>query len=380
MATKKVVKKSKELDLSGKNDKVSPVVKDYIARVNMSISKSLLDSNIPIFEVLKPSCTVEFYFMNHDHLERLLGVYSSQLDRIVISAIINVLLDEMYDTLRQTKGCVGLWDKYILRDLFTNRLHVGNDDGVKYITTRTAYNTHHEDGEYAIGSKMLFSEYNPNKFYHFLVFYRQEVERMITNYMINNVPKAFAFDGAPNINVAMYNLFMEFMVKRYKVDKQFDTEQYKKSCNVEELVTAFTDVFDKPFISTMGTILLNSGISEVVVNETLKNSKINIVYDGTENLNDLTFYYTIRSTLNSEHSATMTFRLTDMIEMLQKDMNTYTKTKKTAFGKLFRRFILDCCTFCANTNIELIKKENTTPEVKEIDVEELNKLIASDGE
>ena len=355
MANKKTV------DVSGKNNKVDAAVKNYITKVEKRIARNMSDFNVPILEVLKPTFTLELYFLNYETLRRLMGDFMSQVDRMVVGAIVDTMAEDLAETMTTNKGYIGLWDSYIIRDMFITSLMIAHDSDGYYMTTCqiTRLVESSPELEYPEEARMDYKNYNPNKFFVFVNYLHTEVTKTISNYMSERIPKVFAYDGKPNLNIALYDLFIELMVNRHQVNTAL--QDVTGVLGTDEYINAFTAAFDRPFLLSIGVILLNCGIAEDVVNDTLANSEFNAVYDDPAKvaLNDMTIVYTIRSTIDAKNAASISFRISDMITMLTTEADKYPKTRKTSFGKLFKKFILDCCTVAANTNIDLIRQEKT---------------------
>lgn len=355
MANKKTV------DVSGKNNKVDAAVKNYITKVEKRIARNMSDFNVPILEVLKPTFTLELYFLNYEALRRLMGDFMSQVDRMVVGAIVDTMAEDLAETMTTNKGYIGLWDSYIIRDMFITSLMIAHDTEGYYMTTCQIARLVESSSEleYPEEARMDYKNYNPNKFFVFVNYLHTEVTKTISNYMSERIPKVFAYDGKPNLNIALYDLFIELMVNRHQVNTAL--QDVTGVLGTDEYINAFTAAFDRPFLLSIGVILLNCGIAEDVVNDTLANSEFNAVYDDPAKvaLNDMTIVYTIRSTIDAKNAASISFRISDMITMLTTEADKYPKTRKTSFGKLFKKFILDCCTVAANTNIDLIRQEKT---------------------
>ena len=358
MATKKKDQK-KTVDVSGKNNKVETVVKNFVNAINKSVKKKMSDFNVPIFEVLKDTFSLELYFLNYASLDRLLGNFMRQLDRIVIESIVDTMAEDLVETMDKTSGgYIGIWDNYTVRDMYINTLMVAHDENGYYFTTKGVAKLAAEtkDFVYPEESIMYFKDYNPNKFFVFTAHLRKTITTMISNYINNNLPLVFSCGDKPNLNEALYNLFMEFMTVRENTDEQINNTTIG---GTDEYIKNFFDIFDRPFLNMVGTILLNCGLSEDLVNETMRNSTFSGVYDDPAKVAiiNLTIVYTLRSKLNERNAASISFRIDDMCKMLTTPIGEYPKKQVAAFGKLFKKFILDCCTMVANMNIDLIQQD-----------------------
>ena len=208
MATKKKDQK-KTVDVSGKNNKVETVVKNFVNAINKSVKKKMSDFNVPIFEVLKDTFSLELYFLNYASLDRLLGNFMRQLDRIVIESIVDTMAEDLVETMDKTSGgYIGIWDNYTVRDMYINTLMVAHDENGYYFTTKGVAKLAAEtkDFVYPEESIMYFKDYNPNKFFVFTAHLRKTITTMISNYINNNLPLVFSCGDKPNLNEALYNL------------------------------------------------------------------------------------------------------------------------------------------------------------------------------
>lgn len=388
--------KGKMIDLTA--DKTSPQVKKAIRLIESSFRTQVKGSNIPALSVMYQILTVESFFMNHTDYEAILGDNVSLLDRMMLTAISDMVAKDIDDSIKEAGvHYVGVWDLYTLYSIVASTVtFMNNDTTVDKYLTPLQYKTIDAEALAKLpeGSYMPFKEYNPNRFYQQITGIRQVALTTISNMMEKRIPKAFLASSEYPLPYRMLDYYYTFMHEGIMAMIGEDPETHLLNPfglepATEKMIRRFTDAFEKPFLEMLTHLLTESGLSSNIINLMLGSSRVHIMYDDPtdKKVDDVTITYILSTEKSGLPKATkVEYKTTigDAVLTAISKPAMFSKTRQDQYGKPLRTFLLDMCTYAINIYCDVTGSrpgvdESTAstakPGVEDMDTDELDKLL-----
>lgn len=363
--------RNKTIDLT--KDNVSPVIRKVISRIDRSMANQLKESNIPSFKVMEKIITTEAFFMNHLDYEAIYGSNVDILDRMMLSAVCDMVSDDIMESIDESKvGYVGVWDKPTLYNIVAAVVTFMKHDttGALYFTDQQYKVISQEDLDtLPEGSYMPFADYNPNRFYQIILRIRAMTLDVVKGIM-EKLPKVFIYSKDNPLATQLYttykNIMTDDMMAVYKALNVSETDDFANQPLSEKKVRMFADYFEKPFLTLLTLIAQESGLSQNVINLMLASSKVHLLYDDPTDKcpNDIGFTFTLQSELTSidppikvEYKTTVGDAIFACVD------DNWSKTKKEAFGKALRKFVLNLNIYVINLYVAIVNENKPKDEV-----------------
>lgn len=362
MANKKTInfEKVKMLDLS--NDKVTAPVKKLVNEVNRLFTTQVKSANIPVLKVLEKNLDVENFFTHHIDLEAIMGEHVELLDRMMLSAISQYVVNDILNSIDDAKmKYVGIWDNYTIYSIASAVVtFMKNDfDSEKYLTALQYVQISKEDLEkLPANAYMPFTNYSMNRFAEQVIFIRKMTVETMASIMENKIPKAFLSSSDRPVQFRFYESYksmMEADMLKFLDQAGIDYTDFETTVASEKKINKFIEYFETPFLSMMSMYMEQSGVSSNMINVMLGVSKIHIQYTNPSDedtlLKDSEITYIMYTGDRKDPksvSIACTMNLGDAVEMALMDPDTVSKSRKENFGKGIRTFLLDMIVYMFN--------------------------------
>ena len=343
-----------------KNQKESTIInkkaKLLVNRINKELRKTLKESNIVILRLLSYHIGIENIFYSYNYYLRLLGPTISELEMAMNHAISKVFADDIYENITNSNLILsGVYTKEGLYAMLVDGYLVYSHDsnGEYYFSTQNGLKFQ-DNEEVKDAHIMPYKEFTTVRFYSLFIVIQGSILREFINRSAN-LPKIMQRQSQETQNMTYFRLFheamnyslSEFMHSKWSVDHHLnEISALKDSKPYETLFNMLFGYIEKDMLMFFMNVLKESGISMNVINTTMKNTKIHMMYssyDSNTKLKDVTFYYLFKmdtaDTDKKDFTAMLEMSFCTLLDMIYYKPETMTKKQKEEYGKIIANFV-----------------------------------------
>jgi len=381
------------------SDKVSAPVRKFVADVEDAYRDQLKNCNIPVFRLIYDNpemATINSFFLNHLEYEAILGIHVDILDRMMMTAIADRISHDIIASIEGSEMVYpGIWDIHTVYSIVGAATTFMKHDTLpeRYFTPLQFDTISQEDlDEQPVASYMPFSQYNPNRFVEIAMGIRQLAINTIASIMQTKMPRAFLSSKDLPLWQRFFDRYNANLAPAIEDLTDGNIEAFLDRDGTENSIEAFVTSFEHPFLTLMIDLMLDSGISPYLINMMLRDSTVNVVYDDNvdeegnfKKLGDIGITYMISLTAdNKRTNCSFAINVRDAIEVGASGADI-DKSRREAFGKSLRSFLLSICAHTINVfaynvekNPETIFPDNARNE-ETVKIESAPKAVTSDG-
>ena len=264
---------------------VSVPIRRFNERLYAESKKQLAATNIPALKTIsQDKDLIEHYFQNRPLYTHLLGEHIQIFDRVMRSAFATILTKDMMTGLIEKENTTfpGLWDEFHIKLLFITMLNVvtlsDKPDAGTFFSVRRPTDgntmTSEEVKEFSETSWMPFREYEPVRFYRFMMVVYQTVLSTMLSEIETKVPAAtFSASGEP-VTIRYGRQFGELM--RVPLEDKDEV-----TMTIDEQADSYIKKLERPLFTYMTTLLSESGFGLESVTEAFSKSRAAVTYSVT---------------------------------------------------------------------------------------------------
>lgn len=381
MATmKKPTKTKSKLPIKGMRridttaEKVSAPVRKFVADVEDAYRAQLKDCNIPVFRLIYDNpemATINSFFLNHLEYEAILGIHIDILDRMMMTAISDRITKDILASIDGSEMVYpGIWDTHTVYSIVGAACTFMKHDTLpeRYFTLLQYDVISQEDLDaQPAASYMPFSQYNPNRFVEITMGIRQLAITTIASILQTKMPRAFLSSKDSPLWQRFYDRYNANIASAVTELTDGDTNAFLERDATENGIEAFVTSFERPFLTLMIDLMIDSAVSPYLINMMLRDSTVKVIYEDfmteegeLKKLGDIDVTYSLMLADDpSKSSCSFIINMRDAIELAQSGIEI-DKTRREAFGKSLRTFLFSICAHAINVFAHNVEKNPET--------------------